>query len=78
MMMVIFYLFGSFERALATLKLYAVNNGHQEWTKTQVPQLIEEAHMLLKKGILGLLMIMVVFYLIGSLEREIERELCPH
>ncbi len=35
MMMLIFYLFGSFERALATLKLYVFNNGHQQWTKTQ-------------------------------------------
>jgi hypothetical protein len=51
MMMLIFYLFGSFERALATLKLYVVNNGHQQWTKTQVPQLIEETRLLLKKGI---------------------------
>jgi hypothetical protein len=48
-MMLIFYLFGSFERALATLKLYVVNNGHQQWTKTQVPQLIEETHLLSKK-----------------------------
>jgi hypothetical protein len=46
MMMVIFYLFGSLERALATLKLSVVNNGHQQWTKTQVPQLIEETQLL--------------------------------
>jgi len=49
MMLIFFYLFGSFERALATLKLYVVNNGHQQCTKTRVPQLIEETHLLLKK-----------------------------
>jgi len=48
-MLIFFYLFGSFERALATLKLYVVNNGHQQCTKTRVPQLIEETHLLLKK-----------------------------